>query len=292
MFKSCCARPNKKINKSKSKTEKLDTMAESYVTEIKEKPNDTKNSINNDMEKIIVDKSEEKVPSDDCVSKQQYDSDTNIQHTDEDKVSAVDLNTDAADEDTIERILFKRDLSKKRFSVDYKRSRLDFKRFSVDCRRDSATLEELARLEQELARTNVDVRPGLRRKSSGILKSTPSSSNGITEPRVPSKEESLSDDDEVFEGKVTPSGTHEGPQEPPATPVGRDELALRRHRFFSDLVCAARAAVEHRVRFDPLGPTVADPVAHCFSTSSDSRERSQLMSHRCIRPDGFQPTSN
>ncbi|XP_049857999.1 adenylyl cyclase-associated protein 1 [Schistocerca gregaria] len=58
------------------------------------------------------------------------------------------------------------------------------------------------------------------------------------------------EDDEVFEGGG----------EPPATPVGRDELALRRHRFFSDLLGAAKASVEHRVRFDPLGPTVAGPA--------------------------------
>lgn len=46
--------------------------------------------------------------------------------------------------------------------------------------------------------------------------------------------------------------------EPPTTPIGRDELALKRHRFFSDLLEAAQAAIEHRVRFDPLGPFVAD----------------------------------
>lgn len=46
--------------------------------------------------------------------------------------------------------------------------------------------------------------------------------------------------------------------EPPATPIGRDELALKRHRFFSDLLTAAQAASEHRVRFDPLGPIVSD----------------------------------
>ncbi|KAJ1520803.1 hypothetical protein ONE63_003894 [Megalurothrips usitatus] len=49
----------------------------------------------------------------------------------------------------------------------------------------------------------------------------------------------------------------EGTREPPATPVGRDELALRRHRFFSDLLTAAQAAADHRVRFDPRGPVVA-----------------------------------
>lgn len=50
---------------------------------------------------------------------------------------------------------------------------------------------------------------------------------------------------------------HGGIQEPPATPIGRDELALRRHRFFSELLTAAQHANEHRVRFDPLGPVVA-----------------------------------
>lgn len=40
--------------------------------------------------------------------------------------------------------------------------------------------------------------------------------------------------------------------EPPVTPIGRDELALKRHRFFSDLLSAAQTAAEHRVRFDSL----------------------------------------
>lgn len=45
--------------------------------------------------------------------------------------------------------------------------------------------------------------------------------------------------------------------EPPVTPVGRDELALKRHRFFSDLLSAAQHAAEHRIRFDPFGSNVA-----------------------------------
>ncbi|XP_043287435.1 adenylyl cyclase-associated protein 1 [Venturia canescens] len=53
-----------------------------------------------------------------------------------------------------------------------------------------------------------------------------------------------------------PSEGCDGMQEPPATPVARDELALRRHRFFSDLLQAARNTSEHRVHFDPLGPVV------------------------------------
>lgn len=44
--------------------------------------------------------------------------------------------------------------------------------------------------------------------------------------------------------------------EPPVTPIGRDELALKRHRFFTDLLTAAQAAAEHRVRFDPIGPNI------------------------------------
>ena len=49
-----------------------------------------------------------------------------------------------------------------------------------------------------------------------------------------------------------------GVLEPPVTPVGRDELAMKRHRLYSELLMAAQAAVEHRVRFDPFGPDVAN----------------------------------
>ncbi|EAT34722.1 AAEL013074-PA [Aedes aegypti] len=58
--------------------------------------------------------------------------------------------------------------------------------------------------------------------------------------------------------------------EPPTTPIGRDELALRRHRFFSDLLNAAHAAVEHRVRFDPLGPFVAKEEDEVYPGSDAS----------------------
>ncbi|KAF6213483.1 hypothetical protein GE061_011203 [Apolygus lucorum] len=44
-----------------------------------------------------------------------------------------------------------------------------------------------------------------------------------------------------------------GMSEPPVTPVGRDELALRRHRFFNDLMAASQGI--HKVRFDPRGPS-------------------------------------
>lgn len=52
-------------------------------------------------------------------------------------------------------------------------------------------------------------------------------------------------------------GEQDGCFEPPVTPVGRDDLELRRHRFFNELLKAAQAAREHRVRFNPLGPEIA-----------------------------------
>ncbi|XP_078038842.1 adenylyl cyclase-associated protein 1 isoform X2 [Augochlora pura] len=66
-----------------------------------------------------------------------------------------------------------------------------------------------------------------------------------------------------------------GMQEPPATPVARDELALRRHRFFSDLLQAAQNATEHRVRFDPLGPMV-----HTGCDSSDKEDHLEELVNR------------
>ncbi|CAK1540101.1 unnamed protein product [Leptosia nina] len=184
------------------------------------------------------------------------------------------------DEDSGDDVFTKPDV-KKRFSIDYKKAaRLDFKRFSVDCSRNAATLAELANLEQELARTNVDVRP-TRRKSTGILKSTASSSE-FGDHRSIQKDDSDCDDD-VFERDVSLTTDTEGPKEPPATPVGRDELALRRHRFFSDLVCAARAAVEHRVRFDPLGPVVADSAIALLEIETRLPQHTVVLSHSIRR---------
>ncbi|KAH0548716.1 hypothetical protein KQX54_001646 [Cotesia glomerata] len=61
----------------------------------------------------------------------------------------------------------------------------------------------------------------------------------------------LSEDDDTDNPEVCG-----GMQEPPATPVAKDELALRRHRFFSDLMHATNNDNEHKVRFDPLGPMI------------------------------------
>ncbi|XP_012220728.2 adenylyl cyclase-associated protein 1 isoform X1 [Linepithema humile] len=66
-----------------------------------------------------------------------------------------------------------------------------------------------------------------------------------------------------------------GMQEPPATPVARDELALRRHRFFSDLLQAAQNSTEHKVRFDPLGPMV-----HSGGENSDREEHLEELVNR------------
>lgn len=105
---------------------------------------------------------------------------------------------------------------------------------------------------------------------------------------VPSDHNSLADDDEVFSDSISPQlprgdmcapfmtkrgsmpglvalpdwfaletfREDGGIQEPPVTPVGRDELALKRHRLFSEILQAAQAAHEHRVRFNPWGPNV------------------------------------
>lgn len=264
MFKNCCARPNKKICKSKSKSPNMDSLTD---------PSEDKKNLEINVKSIS-----------DGVTTHEQGSTNNVsikseKIENEEKVNECpvvpiitcadpndgNVENDCTDEDMESRddVVTKPYFTKKRFSIDYKKNRIQFKRFSVDCSRNVATLEELANLEKELARTNVDVRIG-RRKSTGILKST-SDSGDIGDNRFKSAQESCSDDDDdVFERDVLVSDT-EGPREPPATPVGRDELALRRHRFFSDLVCAARAAVEHRVRFDPLGPVVADAGKACFN---------------------------
>ncbi|XP_063914925.1 adenylyl cyclase-associated protein 1 isoform X1 [Zophobas morio] len=49
----------------------------------------------------------------------------------------------------------------------------------------------------------------------------------------------------------------EAPATPPATPVGKDELALRRHRLFSEIIDLTQHAAEHKVKFDPFGPVIA-----------------------------------
>ncbi|XP_047984974.1 adenylyl cyclase-associated protein 1 isoform X2 [Leguminivora glycinivorella] len=213
-------------------------------------------------DKIVQEKVTPDAPvKDKCIPESTNDV-SEIEISDEVDTNPVDDSADDVINDDILAQVYKRELMKKRYSVDIKKSRMDFKRFSVDYRRDTATLEELARLEQKLAQTNFDVRPGGRRKSTGILKTSVSTGSGDQK----SFQEPSSDDDDVFE-KGTPEST-ERPTEPPATPVGRDELALRRHRFFSDLVCAARAAVEHRVRFDPLGPVVAEPGGETEATAA------------------------
>lgn len=258
MFKSCCARPSKKVRKSKSKTEIMDSPTDDVHKDTSEaKSNNDSDSEAKYAPETTSDLSKESVKLDDVEIKvdSNLDAENNTTVQEEEELDKdVVCDEDKGDED-VDDVFIKPALTKKRYSVDYKKIRSDFKRYSVDCSRNVATLEELCNLEQELARTNIDIRVG-RRKSSGILKST--SDIGDIVDKVPKvRHESCSDDDDVFERDAVANDS-EGPREPPATPVGRDELALRRHRFFSDLVCAARAAVEHRVRFDPLGPVVAD----------------------------------
>ncbi|KAK2582254.1 hypothetical protein KPH14_004600 [Odynerus spinipes] len=81
----------------------------------------------------------------------------------------------------------------------------------------------------------------------------------------------LSEEEEADPGSEGCSGM----QEPPATPVARDELALRRHRFFSDLLQATQNSSEHRVRFDPLGPMV-----HAGCEASDREDHLEDLVNR------------
>lgn len=55
--------------------------------------------------------------------------------------------------------------------------------------------------------------------------------------------------------------------EPPVTPVGRDELELRRQRLYTDLLRAAHAAVEHNVRFTPFATNITGDVTSRISGS-------------------------
>jgi len=52
--------------------------------------------------------------------------------------------------------------------------------------------------------------------------------------------------------------------------VGRDDLALKRHRFFAELLDAAQAAIEQRAKFDPVASAAAsDDVATIVTTNSN-----------------------
>lgn len=62
-----------------------------------------------------------------------------------------------------------------------------------------------------------------------------------------------------------------GWSEPPTTPIGKDELALKRHRYFTELLDAAQAAIDQRVCSNPMGPMIAEimnPPQHVPSTNS------------------------
>lgn len=65
-----------------------------------------------------------------------------------------------------------------------------------------------------------------------------------------------------------------GWSEPPTTPIGKDELALKRHRYFTELLDAAQAAIDQRVCSDPKGPInpmiadILNPPQHIPPTNS------------------------
>ncbi|XP_037958804.1 uncharacterized protein LOC119688193 [Teleopsis dalmanni] len=65
--------------------------------------------------------------------------------------------------------------------------------------------------------------------------------------------------------------------EPPVTPVGRDELELKRQRLYTDLLRAAHAAVEHSVRFTT--PIAVDTFSY---TSAAVESRKGAGSEGCF----------
>lgn len=84
---------------------------------------------------------------------------------------------------------------------------------------------------------------------------------GKTHPLLPKWFRQSSDDAETVDS--------EAPATPPATPVGKDELALRRHRLFSEIIDLTQHATEHRVKFNPFGPVIAGgELSSTFITSS------------------------
>lgn len=104
-----------------------------------------------------------------------------------------------------------------------------------------------------------------------VFEACPNDTNANEKPPVPSIPRWLSEEEDGEHDSEECSGM----QEPPATPVARDELALRRHRFFSDLLHAAQNATEHRVRFDPLGPMV-----HTGCEANDKEEHLEELVNR------------
>ncbi|CAO1407767.1 unnamed protein product [Diamesa hyperborea] len=72
-----------------------------------------------------------------------------------------------------------------------------------------------------------------------------------------------------------------GWSEPPTTPIGKDELALKRHRYFTELLDAAQAAIDQRVCSDPKGPInpmiadILNPPQHIPPTNTCEPESNQ-----------------
>uniref|UniRef100_A0A1A9Z5Y6 Uncharacterized protein n=1 Tax=Glossina pallidipes TaxID=7398 RepID=A0A1A9Z5Y6_GLOPL len=82
--------------------------------------------------------------------------------------------------------------------------------------------------------------------------------------------------------------------EPPVTPVGRDELELKRQRLYEDLLRAAHAAVEHSARFSTFaynGTSAAPPpppskrAGVCCESNlySDLLDNPENYLHQCLR---------
>lgn len=133
----------------------------------------------------------------------------------------------------------------------------------------------------------------MRRKSStgGILK-RPSVVDKFACEEVSQNFSSLKLDDDVFppglEGQRWMARKRSLPAGVLGVALGRDELALKRHRIFSELVGAAKAAVEHKVRFDPLELAVEPGKIYIHELAFHSRIHACIIHHfiRFVKENG------
>ena len=80
----------------------------------------------------------------------------------------------------------------------------------------------------------------------------------------------------------SPFGENDGVQEPPVTPVGRDELELKRRRLFSEILSAVQASVEHRVRFNPSGPNSQHQETNMPGNGRFNKQESGLLRRAAV----------
>lgn len=72
--------------------------------------------------------------------------------------------------------------------------------------------------------------------------------------------------------------------EPPVTPVGRDELELKRQRLYTELLRAAHAAVEHSVAVRGMRASIeSDSFAFFFRSQQLFKRMLDFLCSLCAR---------